>query len=235
MTALEALAKFGRLAHYMAARHVRPGIDADDLRQEAQLALLIAIGTWDRDTTPSFRLWAGWQIRNALRRFTSARTGGYALVSLDAITSGDDGHSLHDIVADDGVDVDDGTARGETIAMVRRTLATMAVDDRALLLATESQDAVAAELGIPRSTVTGRTTRALRRFGEHLGVSTLPPKRSRASRAITWRGETRTVAQWSRHVGIPRRTLNARLARGWDLDAALSAMTSLVGRPPGTP
>lgn len=36
---------------------------------------------------------------------------------------------------------------------------------------------------------------------------------TRANRRYTYNGETRTVAQWARHLGIHRNTLDARLAR----------------------
>lgn len=44
---------------------------------------------------------------------------------------------------------------------------------------------------------------------------------TRANVRLTWRGETRTIAEWADHIGLPRNTLNVRLLRGWSTQRAL--------------
>lgn len=39
---------------------------------------------------------------------------------------------------------------------------------------------------------------------------------------ITWRGRTMTLAEWSRELGIKRRTLEARIVSGWPYDRAFT-------------
>lgn len=45
----------------------------------------------------------------------------------------------------------------------------------------------------------------------------------RPNKRITWRGETRTVSQWSRKLGLHRNTIDQRLANGWPLDKVFSS------------
>jgi hypothetical protein len=45
--------------------------------------------------------------------------------------------------------------------------------------------------------------------------------RTRCSRLVTFSGQTLTIAQWSRRIGIPYDTLYGRLAKGWSIDQAL--------------
>lgn len=45
----------------------------------------------------------------------------------------------------------------------------------------------------------------------------------RGNRRIAWMGETLTLMQWARRTGINRRTLAARLNKGWPLDKAFAA------------
>ena len=40
--------------------------------------------------------------------------------------------------------------------------------------------------------------------------------------AISWRGETHTVAEWSKIVGIPRSVLYRRVKEGWPVERALT-------------
>jgi len=41
-------------------------------------------------------------------------------------------------------------------------------------------------------------------------------------RPITFRGQTKTIAEWSRTVGISHDTIAARLDRGWTVERALT-------------
>jgi hypothetical protein len=167
---------------------------------------------------PNFRLWAGWQIRDALNLYTRrARTGGHRVMSLD--TPIDDDFTLHDVVPDEDVPLPDVLG----IASVCNALAALPKADAELLraCADAAHHEVAAARGVPRSTITQRHTRALARLAELLGAAPAA-KRSRQSRPITWRGETHTAAEWSRRLGIDRRKLSARLQRvGGDLEAAV--------------
>lgn len=52
------------------------------------------------------------------------------------------------------------------------------------------------------------------------------------NRRLTWRGETKTLLEWSRLTGIPHRTIGQRLDRlGWSVDEALSRAPSPLPRP----
>lgn len=42
---------------------------------------------------------------------------------------------------------------------------------------------------------------------------------------LTYKGETKTVAEWARHLAIKRRTLYSRLNAGWSVEQALSTPT----------
>lgn len=44
----------------------------------------------------------------------------------------------------------------------------------------------------------------------------------RTNRRITFNGETRTLTEWARHLGINRRTLFSRFGKGWPLQRALT-------------
>lgn len=44
----------------------------------------------------------------------------------------------------------------------------------------------------------------------------------RVCRKITYKGETKTVSQWARILGIPRNTLYQRLNYGWDMERVFS-------------
>lgn len=45
------------------------------------------------------------------------------------------------------------------------------------------------------------------------------------NKLVTYKGETHTVAEWSRIVGIRQLTLNARLVSGWTVEDALTVST----------
>lgn len=47
----------------------------------------------------------------------------------------------------------------------------------------------------------------------------------RTNKFVTYKGETHTVAEWSRIVGIRPLTLNARLVSGWSVEDALTVST----------
>lgn len=49
------------------------------------------------------------------------------------------------------------------------------------------------------------------------------------TRKLTFMGETRTIKEWSKKLGLNRHALRARINRGWSAEAALSKPT---GRPP---
>ena len=49
-------------------------------------------------------------------------------------------------------------------------------------------------------------------------------------RLLTWRGETRTTAEWARHLGIRYKTLAHRLREWDDVDRALSTPVKSWGR-----
>lgn len=38
---------------------------------------------------------------------------------------------------------------------------------------------------------------------------------------VTWRGETKPLAEWAEALGMPREQLSTRLRRGWSVDDAL--------------
>lgn len=61
--------------------------------------------------------------------------------------------------------------------------------------------------GLARSSVTGRSPGPGDHCKPHL---------------ITWRGQTRSISDWARDLGMTHVALRYRLARGWSLDAALS-------------
>jgi hypothetical protein len=44
----------------------------------------------------------------------------------------------------------------------------------------------------------------------------------RNNRLLTWNGETKTLAEWSRTTGLDYAALLARLNRGWSVERALS-------------
>jgi hypothetical protein len=41
---------------------------------------------------------------------------------------------------------------------------------------------------------------------------------TRKNRFLTWNGETRTIAQWERHIGLYRGAINSRVNHGWTGD-----------------
>ena len=45
---------------------------------------------------------------------------------------------------------------------------------------------------------------------------------TRTNRRVTFRGETHTVAEWARIIGMPRDTLKCRLHHGWPPERALT-------------
>ena len=51
---------------------------------------------------------------------------------------------------------------------------------------------------------------------------------TKRNRLLTLNGETMTVTEWSRKVGIHNRTIRARLARGWTVQDALLAPLTQV-------
>ncbi|MBD2076323.1 hypothetical protein H6F86_21050 [Phormidium sp. FACHB-592] len=46
--------------------------------------------------------------------------------------------------------------------------------------------------------------------------------RKKPRRLLTFKGETKTIAEWSRHTGISRPTLQARIDKGWTAEKALT-------------
>lgn len=52
-----------------------------------------------------------------------------------------------------------------------------------------------------------------------------------SNRNITIAGETRTLAQWTRHFGISTATVRDRQAKGWPLKRALKTPRQPAGRP----
>jgi hypothetical protein len=48
-------------------------------------------------------------------------------------------------------------------------------------------------------------------------------KNTRANRKITAFGETKNMAEWARSFGINAMAIQKRLARGWDVERAVSA------------
>jgi len=56
--------------------------------------------------------------------------------------------------------------------------------------------------------------------------------RKKRGRHLTLNGDTRTVSEWARHVGISPSSLSSRLERGWPLDVALSKPRSTTGPRP---
>jgi len=52
-----------------------------------------------------------------------------------------------------------------------------------------------------------------------------------SSRKVTIQGETRTLAQWTRHFGISQATVKDRVGRGWPLGRALKVPKQPHGRP----
>lgn len=50
------------------------------------------------------------------------------------------------------------------------------------------------------------------------------------NRKLTFGGETRGITEWSRVVGIARRTIEHRLAAGWPIERALTEAPSLASR-----
>lgn len=44
----------------------------------------------------------------------------------------------------------------------------------------------------------------------------------RSNRRLSWRGETLCVSEWSERLGISRRTIQSRLADGWDTERSLA-------------
>ncbi len=53
---------------------------------------------------------------------------------------------------------------------------------------------------------------------------------SESNNMITWRGETRSIPEWSRRVGINRTTLFNRFKRGWGVGMALTKPVGNCGR-----
>ena len=49
------------------------------------------------------------------------------------------------------------------------------------------------------------------------------PKHRRSNRYITFKGETKTLAQWGRDTKIGEDVIRRRLKKGWDLEVALTA------------
>jgi hypothetical protein len=41
---------------------------------------------------------------------------------------------------------------------------------------------------------------------------------TRKNRFLTWQGKTQTIAQWASQIGVAQKTLQHRVARGWDID-----------------
>lgn len=50
---------------------------------------------------------------------------------------------------------------------------------------------------------------------------------------VTFNGETKTIAQWRRDIGIDKNTLRQRIVRGWEIERALTAPVS--SKNPGKP
>lgn len=77
---------------------------------------------------------------------------------------------------------------------------------------------VAAESGVNLGTLKARLRRGL---DLDTAVS-LPPDKKRWHKRYTYGGQTLTLAEWERVVGIPRKTLNHRICNGWAVEHALS-------------
>lgn len=71
-------------------------------------------------------------------------------------------------------------------------------------------------------------THAETELAAHIDTHPVPEPRPIAKdlrspvRQVTWRGETRTVTEWARELGMVRRTLQHRLDAGWDIERALT-------------
>lgn len=53
--------------------------------------------------------------------------------------------------------------------------------------------------------------------------------RRRSKRQITWRGQTRCIAEWAEHVGLTRSTISQRLRAGWTVDRTLTEPRGIFG------
>jgi hypothetical protein len=53
-----------------------------------------------------------------------------------------------------------------------------------------------------------------------------------STREITFRGETRCMADWASHLGMSRTTLQNRIYRGWPIERALTELTNKSGDRP---
>lgn len=47
-------------------------------------------------------------------------------------------------------------------------------------------------------------------------------RNTRSNRLITYKGETKCMAQWADDLGLPKHTLEQRVAKGWDIEKALT-------------
>jgi hypothetical protein len=93
----------------------------------------------------------------------------------------------------------------------------------------QTLQAWADEVGVPQETLRSRirggwsVERALStpRDTRYL-VSHTKPRQTKRARLLTFRRKTKTIAEWSRVVGIHEHTIFDRLARNWSINKALS-------------
>lgn len=205
MTPADVLREHDWLANVLARRCAPPGVREDAI-QVARLAMVEALVSWD-PSRGSFVVWARWRMRDALRAFAKSEIfSGMRGVRRGWRASADSSEAQPDETPRIDEVLEDKQAR----EALREALTKLPPGDVAALLCTGSR----------------RRRRALEALASRLGVAAPPRGHSRVSAKITWRGQTRTAAEWSRVLGIPRRSFNARRAQGWDLDRIAAACTT---------
>jgi RNA polymerase sigma factor (sigma-70 family) len=138
MTADEALSKFERLAKKLARKYKRRGFELEDLEQEARIATLKALATYDTEKGP-LAAHVSVTIGRELATLTGTGEHRRALdpvidsTSMDAtVAGGEDEVTLHDLL---GVDPTQESELGdaETNAVIQAAIAKMPASDARLL------------------------------------------------------------------------------------------------------
>lgn len=157
----DAVTQYTWLVELIARDYLRPGLEFDDLKQEAYLGLFDAVSYWRPDAGFSFESVARMRIKNALRNYLHTSGVNEPNTSIDEPLNGVDSvDSMHDVLNDEEAPTqEDEAVRAETIGMVRKAMAKMPSKPRQLLEAyngVDSQRELSTQTGVPVQTINRR-------------------------------------------------------------------------------
>lgn len=101
-----------------------------------------------------------WKREQRRRSYRASQQEGIAVLSMEESTTDDEASTLHDIVADDSVNVEQESMRKVYCQILRKAISTLSEADAKLLMAlyvdNKSQAEIAREEGVNRSTISRR-------------------------------------------------------------------------------